>query len=102
MASAINSAVESAYLAEKHAPSLPFLWLGAMAIRFYPLLVTVALPIWLPYLFFRYGFRRSFMQIRERCGAMFVAETPLKRVWLHAASLGEWQALRPLAAPLRW
>ncbi|OVE77427.1 hypothetical protein BVX98_02695 [bacterium F11] len=81
-------------------------WLGCFTghlIRcLYSGLSFLLVPLWLPFLFMRYGIKRSFQNMKQRLGAFQVPPNPqTKRYWLHIASVGEWQAVKPFLAELK-
>ncbi len=62
----------------------------------YNIMMIVLLPVWVPMLFAKHGFKRSAAGLGERLGRSKPERPSENRLWFHAASMGEWQALRPL------
>lgn len=53
-------------------------------------------PIWIAALLFQHGFRRSASGFRDRLGRRPPKAASSRRLWFHAASVGEWRALAPV------
>jgi 3-deoxy-D-manno-octulosonic-acid transferase len=62
----------------------------------YNVFLHAMFPLWMSVLVLKYGFKRSFLGMGERLGLSHPSRPSERRVWFHAASLGEWQALKPL------
>lgn len=78
------------------APSLGSAMIGFLLSGLYLALGWLSIPIWIPVALVIYGWSRSKKSLVERLSGGAVPETDKPRLWFHAASLGEWQALRPL------
>jgi 3-deoxy-D-manno-octulosonic-acid transferase len=65
---------------------------------FYNVALTFLFPVVVLSLMLKFGFKRSLSGIGDRLGLSKPSVHGKKRSWFHAASLGEWQALKPLMA----
>lgn len=101
VAVALDEAVETAERCEREAPSwwtsaaggalgLAYAWLGAA-------LAPLSLLVFL----WKHGTGRTFRNLGERLNPGGIRSTKGRRLWLHAASVGEWQALKPILSDLR-
>lgn len=97
---ALNALVASSQAAEREAPSWTVSLAGQILYFVYSSLASFLMPLWLPFIVFRYGFRRSLSHFGERLGLNSPVVSPEPRLWFHAASIGEWQALKPLLAEM--
>jgi lysophospholipid acyltransferase (LPLAT)-like uncharacterized protein len=68
---------------------------------FYNVALTFLFPVVVLSLMLKFGFKRSLSGIGDRLGLSKPSVHGKKRSWFHAASLGEWQALKPLMAVIR-
>jgi len=99
--SALNDVNDSAAQLVKKAPYWGTEFVGAGLLIAYRLLSTVLLPLVLPLLGVRYGWRRSFQHLRDRFAGGEVSPAQKRRIWFHSASVGEWQALKPVLKEIR-
>lgn len=81
-------------------PSWRVSFVGEAMSAVYRLLAGALLPVWFPVVVRRYGWKRSVKDFGERLGRVRISAAPSRRLWLHAASVGEWQALKPLVDAL--
>jgi 3-deoxy-D-manno-octulosonic-acid transferase len=90
--------------AEKNGQLLPSYFSSILAehLHFFYSLLSLLLTPFLIIFPFIFGFKRSFGYIKERfvIGEK-IPQVSKKRIWLHAASVGEWQALLPLLKKLK-
>lgn len=64
--------------------------------------LSLAFPFLLPVAFARYGFKRSLRDWKDRLGlGELQSRGESRRLWFHASSLGEWQALKPVLREIR-
>lgn len=98
---ALNRIVEQSEEAAKTLPRLTESLVGYFFEKIYTLLTLVALPLVLPFGMFRYGAKRTFRFLVERVKVRVPDANGRRRLWLHAASIGEWQALKPVLARLK-
>jgi len=76
-------------------------FVGRLGFLLYNVFLLLLLPLLIPVLFIRYG-KRSFYGMAERLGKGVSDESSgEERLWLHAASVGEWRALKPLYEELK-
>jgi 3-deoxy-D-manno-octulosonic-acid transferase len=69
---------------------------------FYNLLVVVLSPLWVPWMIYRARRRKDKPNWRERTGEYDIAGAPeRKRIWIHAVSVGEVIAARPILQELK-
>lgn len=68
---------------------------GFVLARIYSLLGILLFPVWALMALLVYGPRRALSHVGERF-QISVPAAEKRRLWFHAASVGEWQALRPL------
>lgn len=78
------------------APSWGESVLGNTLQGLYLILGWILFPVWAAAAVVIFGWKRSARHAWKRFGRGTIAESSLPRLWFHAASLGEWQALRPL------
>ncbi len=98
---AIDSAVDAVDTAERLAPPWWTSFWGAFFGLVYAWLGTVLAPLSLLVFLSKHGPARTFRNLGERLNPDGIRPSEGPRLWLHAASVGEWQALRPILAGLR-
>lgn len=99
---ALNENVDRAERALSDASAWGTSLLGVALELLYTGLATVSTPFLLPFLMVMYGAGRTFRFLAERFhAAPFSPTNEKKRVWLHTASIGEWQALKPVFRKLK-
>ncbi len=98
---ALNENVES----NVHAFERTHPWSADFLASIFTAIYTTLTPLFallsFPYLLIRYKPKRTFGFLGERFKAPILTDPSPRRLWLHAASIGEWQALRPLLARFR-
>lgn len=68
----------------------------------YNLVITIAAPIWVPWMLWRASRRRERPNWKERCGDLPIEPRRERdRIWLHAVSVGEVVAALPILRSLR-
>lgn len=68
----------------------------------YNLLLTLLSPIWVPWMWLRSRRRKEAPNWQERCGNYpFKGGRDTKRIWVHAVSVGEVMACKPILRELR-
>lgn len=97
--SALNELESFANQVNLHSPSWTVCVLGRILFWTYNVLSLSLSPLWLMLLLGSFGFKRAVVGIKERfcvvCPPALLSENK-PRIWFHAASVGEWQALRPI------
>lgn len=100
---AIDKIGEEAAIAEKNAPTFAGSLIGFLLFSVYKVLAFVLLPLLLGVAVLKYGVKRTSQSLAER----FWPAKPVKaregafRLWFHAASVGEWQALKPVLREMK-
>ncbi len=92
----LNEACALAEAAERGGPSWGFSLLGAVLFGVYNFLILSLAPLWIPALAWKYGVKRAAQQLTQRLGGGIPPVPPGRKLWFHNASIGEWQALKPL------
>ncbi|MCB4756232.1 MAG: DUF374 domain-containing protein [Elusimicrobia bacterium] len=82
--------------ADRAAPSWFSSLSGLLLFYLYNVSAVLLLPFWMPFLFIKYGVKRSLLDLSERLGRSSPPRCEKPLLWLHSASLGEWQAAEPL------
>lgn len=93
---ALNDNVDAAQEALHNAPWWGMSLVAAALDCVYTMLVLLLSPFSLPFIMARYGAGRTFRFLAERFHVGMMRAPTKKRVWIHAASVGEWQALKPV------
>lgn len=93
---AMNHNVEEAEERMKTIPSWGGSLAGVLLTYMYTGLSLLLIPLTFPLLMLRFGGGRTFRFLGERLKPSLPELRSKKRLWLHAASVGEWQALRPV------
>lgn len=76
--------------------------LGGRTLRiFYNIFGFLSIPLWLPLIVMKFGWKRSRTGFLDRLAFGEVPKTNKQRIWFHAASVGEGQALKPLIDQFR-
>jgi len=83
------------------APGWWFSLSGQAIYILYNFLSLVLSPILLLGFFFKFGLKRSLLGLAERFGRNPFPPSRKRRLWFHAASIGEWRALKPLLKEFR-
>lgn len=97
----LNATQEAALRDQERAPAWGPSLFGAFLHGIYGLAGLLFLPLVLPLLAVKYGFNRSLKSFGERLGSRAISMPAGRRFWFHAASIGEWQALKPLLAEFK-
>ncbi|MCG3203478.1 MAG: hypothetical protein KCHDKBKB_00146 [Elusimicrobia bacterium] len=98
---ALNKNVQEAEIVKRQLPSWFESFMGAVLYGFYTVLSLVFIPVVFIFSLFRFGGKRTLSFLTERLIPPVPISSGKKRVWLHAASVGEWQALRPVLRHLK-
>jgi len=93
---ALNKNVEAAEAAMRTAPLLLSSFAGWFLSAIYSGVAAIAGPLSLLVFLWRHGADRTFRNLNERINPGGMRASNGLRFWLHAASVGEWQALRPV------
>lgn len=97
---ALNQSVDDGENLMRSAPTLWASFVGWAVGALYSALAILAGPLSLIIFLWREGAARTFKNLSERLNPGGVRPASGLRFWLHAASVGEWQALRPVLAEL--
>ncbi len=98
---ALNRNEEEAEQAFKMFPGWASYYTGFFLHQLYSLLTVVLMPLIFVFMAVRYGGKRTAKFVGERISPRIPEVNGRRRFWLHSASIGEWQALKPVLARLK-
>lgn len=98
---ALNAAVADGEESLRRAPGWWTSFGGWLLNLLYTVLISIFGPLSLLIFMVKHGAKRTFNHLGERFNPGGIRGGSELRLWLHAASVGEWQALRPVLACLQ-